>query len=118
VDLFAPVFFVAVGAEVDVKFLNPFVAENRTGLLLALVLTVVGFLGKFLAGYCAWGGVRRAFVGAGMVPRGEVGLIFASIGRQTGALPPPVFVAVVIAVFATTFLAPPMLKALAPKAGR
>ena len=115
VDLFAPVFFVAVGAEVDVKFLNPFVAENRTGLLLALALTAVGFLGKFLAGYCAWGGVRRAFVGAGMVPRGEVGLIFASIGRQTGALPPSVFVAVVIAVFATTFLAPPMLKALAPK---
>ncbi|MGH9366699.1 MAG: cation:proton antiporter [Thermoanaerobaculia bacterium] len=115
VDLFAPVFFVAVGAEVDVKLLNPLVAENRPALLLALALTAVGFLGKFLAGFCAWGGVRRAFVGAGMVPRGEVGLIFASLGRQTGALPPPVFVAVVIAVFATTFLAPPMLKALAPR---
>ena len=49
-----------------------------------------------------------------MVPRGEVGLIFASIGKQTGALPPGVFVALVIAVFATTFLAPPLLKALAP----
>jgi Na+:H+ antiporter len=115
VDLFAPVFFVAVGAEVDVKLLNPFVAENRPALLLAAALTVVGFLGKFLAGFCAWGKVRRPFIGAGMVPRGEVGLIFASIGRSTGALAPRVFVAVVIAVFATTFLAPPMLKALAPK---
>ncbi len=115
VDLFAPVFFVAVGAEVDVKRLDPFVAENRPALLLALALTAVGFLGKFLAGYCAWGKVRRAFIGAGMVPRGEVGLIFASLGRQTGALPSGPFVAVVIAVFATTFLAPPLLQALAPK---
>jgi Kef-type K+ transport system membrane component KefB len=115
VDLFAPVFFVAVGAQVDVKFLNPLVAENRPSLLLAAALTVVGFLGKFLAGFCVWGRVRRAFIGAGMVPRGEVGLIFASIGRETGALEPRVFVAVVIAVFATTFLAPPLLKALAPR---
>ncbi len=115
VDIFAPVFFVAVGAQVDVKLLNPLVAENRAALLLALGLTTVGFLGKFLAGFCAWGPVRRAFIGAGMVPRGEVGLIFAALGRQTGALPPRIFIAVVIAVFATTFLAPPMLKALAPK---
>ena len=117
VDLFAPVFFVAVGAQVDVKLLNPVAAENRPALLLAAGLTVVGFLGKFLAGFCAWGKIRRAFVGAGMVPRGEVGLIFASMGRATGAFEPRVFVAVVIAVFATTFLAPPLLKALAPKKG-
>lgn len=115
VDIFAPVFFVYVGAQVNVAYLNPLVAENRSALLLALGLTVVGFLGKFAAGWAAWGKVRRAFIGAGMVPRGEVGLIFASIGRATGALPEPVFVAVVLTVFATTFLAPPLLKALAPK---
>jgi hypothetical protein len=53
-----------------------------------------------------------------MIPRGEVGLIFAQIGRQNGALPEPVFVAVVIAVFATTFLTPPLLKALSPAPAR
>jgi Kef-type K+ transport system membrane component KefB len=116
VDIFAPVFFVYVGTEVDVKLLNPFVAENRPALLLGLLLTVIGFLGKFAAGYCAWGKVRRAFIGAGMVPRGEVGLIFASVGLATKALPDRVFVAVLVAVFATTFVAPPMLKALRPKA--
>src|SRR5262245_36661298 len=79
VDIFAPVFFVYVGAEVDVRLLNPAVAENRPALLLGLGLTIVGFLGKFLAGFCAWGNVRRPFIGAGLVPRGEVGLIFASI---------------------------------------
>jgi Kef-type K+ transport system membrane component KefB len=116
VDIFAPVFFVYVGTEVDVKLLNPFVAENRPALLLGLLLTVIGFLGKFAAGFCAWGKVRRSFIGAGMVPRGEVGLIFASVGLATKALPDRVFVAVLVAVFATTFVAPPMLKALRPKA--
>ena len=115
VDIFAPVFFVYVGAEVNVKLLDPFVAENRPALLLGLLLTVVGFLGKFAAGFCAWGKVRRAFIGAGMVPRGEVGLIFASVGLATRALPDRVFVAVLVAVFATTFVAPPLLKVLRPK---
>jgi len=115
VDVFAPVFFVAVGAQVDIGYLNPAVAGNRPALLLALALILVGALGKFAAGFSAWGNVRRAFIGAGMVPRGEVGLIFAQIGKQNGALPEPVFVAVVLAVSATTFLAPPLLKALSPR---
>ncbi len=115
VDIFAPVFFVYVGAEVNVKLLNPSVAENRPALLLGLLLTVIGFLGKFAAGFCAWGKVRRSFIGAGMVPRGEVGLIFASVGLASKALPDRVFVAVLVAVFATTFVAPPLLKVLRPK---
>ncbi len=115
VDIFAPVFFVYVGAEVNVKLLNPALAANRPALLLGLLLTVVGFAGKFAAGFCAWGGVRRAFIGAGMVPRGEVGLIFASLGLATKALPDRVFVAVLVAVFATTFVAPPLLKVLRPR---
>ena len=114
VDVFAPVFFVTIGAQVGVGYLNPFVAGNRSALFLALGLIVVGVLGKFAAGFSAWGGVRRSFIGAGMVPRGEVGLIFAKIGRESGALPDPVFVAVVLAVFATTFLTPPLLAALSP----
>ncbi len=115
-DVFAPVFFVYVGAEVDVRLLNPAVAANRPALLLGLLLTVVGFAGKFAAGFCAWGKVRRAFIGAGMVPRGEVGLIFASLGLATKALPDRVFVALLVAVFATTFVAPPLLKVLRPRA--
>jgi Kef-type K+ transport system membrane component KefB len=116
VDIFAPVFFVYVGAEVNVKLLNPLVAENRPALLLGLLLTVIGFLGKFAAGFCAWGKVRRSFIGAGMVPRGEVGLIFASVGLSSGALSESVFVSVLVAVFLTTFVAPPLLKILRPRA--
>jgi Kef-type K+ transport system membrane component KefB len=116
VDIFAPIFFVFVGAQVDVRLLNPAVAENRPALALGLALTAIGFFGKFAAGFCAWGGVRRAFIGAGMVPRGEVGLIFASFGLATKALPDRVFVALLVAVFATTFVTPPLLKALRPTA--
>jgi Kef-type K+ transport system membrane component KefB len=115
VDTFAPVFFVYVGAQVDVRLLNPAVAENRPALYLGLGLTIIGFLGKFAAGFCAWGKVRKAFIGAGMVPRGEVGLIFASLGLAEKALPEGVFVAVLFAVFATTFVAPPLLKLLKPR---
>jgi Kef-type K+ transport system membrane component KefB len=115
VDVFAPIFFVSIGAQLDVARLNPFNPDNRVPLLVALALTVAGVLGKFAAGFCAWGRVRRAFIGAGMIPRGEVGLIFASIGKQTGSLPPELFAAVVLAIFATTFLAPPLLKALRPR---
>jgi Kef-type K+ transport system membrane component KefB len=115
VDIFAPIFFVYVGAEVDVRLLNPAVPENRGALLLGLGLTLIGFVGKFAAGFCSWGKVRRAFIGAGMVPRGEVGLIFASLGLASKALPDRVFLAVLVAVFATTFVAPPLLKFLRPK---
>ena len=115
VDVFAPVFFVSIGAQVNLQYLNPAVAENRQALVLALGLIVVGVLAKFAAGFASWGRVRRTFVGAGMIPRGEVGLIFAQIGKQNGALPEPVFIAVVIAVFATTFVTPPLLKALRPR---
>lgn len=112
VDVFAPLFFVSVGAQVDVRLANPFPPENRAALVLALGLTAVGFAGKFAAGFVSGRGTRHAVIGAGMVPRGEVGLVFASVGRASGALSPPVFVAVVLTVFATTFLAPPLLKAL------
>ncbi|MEO8431421.1 MAG: cation:proton antiporter [Acidobacteriota bacterium] len=114
VDVFAPLFFVVVGAQVDVRFLNPLTPSNRTVLLLALGLTAVGFVGKFAAGFVSGRGTRHAFVGAGMVPRGEVGLVFASVGRASGALSPGLFAAVVLAVFGTTFLAPPLLKRLVP----
>ncbi len=114
VDVFAPIFFIAVGAQIEIAHLDPRSAGNRTILLLALGLTVIGFAGKFAAGFFAGRRVRRAFVGAGMVPRGEVGLIFAAVGRTSGVLGGDVFSAVVLAVFATTLIAPPILKALRP----
>ena len=84
-DFFTPIFFVSVGVAVNVRLFNPLDSANRGTVLLALLGTVVAFVGKFLAGWGAWGkGVNRALIGAGMVPRGEVGLIFATVGKQNG----------------------------------
>lgn len=116
--VFTPFFFVSVGGNLDVGLLNPARPGAGTVLLLAAVLTALGILGKVAAGWAApWDRFRRLVVGVGMVPRGEVGLIFAEMGRRSGVLSTEVFGAVLLTVMATTFVAPPALKALFARGG-
>ena len=112
-SIFAPIFFVSVGASVNLGLLDP-TREGAAGILgVAAVLTVLAMLGKLAAGWAApWVRFRRLLVGVGMIPRGEVGLIFADIGRRAGILNEAVFGAILLMVMATTFVAPPALKAL------
>jgi Na+:H+ antiporter len=112
-SIFAPVFFVSVGASVNLRLLDP-TREGAAGVLgMAAVLTLLAIVGKLAAGWAApWLRFRRLVVGVGMVPRGEVGLIFADIGRRAGILSEAVFGAILLMVMATTFVAPPGLKAL------
>ncbi|UCG86882.1 MAG: cation:proton antiporter [Gemmatimonadota bacterium] len=110
-DIFTPIFFLSIGAEFDVGLLNPMVAENLPVLGLGLSLFVIAVLGKVAAGWAApWRRFNRLAVGIGMIPRGEVGLIFANIGLATGVLSRPLFGAIIIMVIGTTFIAPPLLK--------
>ena len=103
--LFAPVFFVLMGMQVNLKtFL-----ETQT-IWLAIVFTVVAIIGKLLSGLPAGKGVDRLVVGIGMIPRGEVGLIFASIGKGLGVIGDDVFSAIVIMVIVTTLISPIVLK--------
>jgi Kef-type K+ transport system membrane component KefB len=112
-SIFTPIFFVSVGASVDLRLLVPGSPEARGTLVIAAVLTLLAILGKLAAGWAApWAPVRRLVVGVGMVPRGEVGLIFADIGRRSGILGNEVFAAVLLMVMVTTFVAPLGLKAL------
>ena len=112
-SIFTPIFFVSVGAAVNLRLLDP-TREGAAGLLgVAGTLTVLAIIGKIAAGWAApWVPFRRLVVGVGMVPRGEVGLIFADIGRRAGILNEAVFGAILLTVMATTFVAPPALKAL------
>ena len=105
---FVPIFFVAVGAAVDVRsFL-----DGRT-LLIGGVLIVAAIVGKVAAGFAPfWFKGRKLVVGVGMVPRGEVGLIFAQTGLAAGVLDSALFSAVTLMVMVTTLIAPPALKAL------
>jgi Kef-type K+ transport system membrane component KefB len=74
--------------------------------------------GKLIGGAIgAWGAAKgypplrsALIVGTGMVPRGEVGLIIAGIGRAQGVIPDPIFSALIIMSIVTTLLAPPVLK--------
>ena len=69
------------------------------------------------AGYAPfWFRGRKALIGAGMIPRGEVGLIFAQMGRSVGLLDEGLYAALTVVVLVTTFVAPPLLKYLAPPA--
>lgn len=117
-SIFTPIFFVSVGASVNLGLLNP-AREGATGILaVAATLTVLAVIGKIAAGWAApWVRFRRLVVGVGMVPRGEVGLIFADIGRRSGVLDEAVFGAVLLMVMATTFVAPPALKGLFGSSG-
>lgn len=112
-SIFTPIFFVSVGASVNLGLLNP-AREGGAGLLgMAAALTALAIVGKVAAGWAApWVRFRRLVVGVGMVPRGEVGLIFADIGRRAGVLNEAVFGAVLLMIMATTFVAPPGLKVL------
>jgi Kef-type K+ transport system membrane component KefB len=102
---FVPIFFASVGAAVDVRaMLHP------SSLTLGGALLVVGIASKFVAGYAPfWVPMRYALVGAAMVPRGEVGLIFARMGLATAVLTPELFGALMVMVIGTTFVAPPWL---------
>jgi Kef-type K+ transport system membrane component KefB len=117
-SIFTPIFFVSVGASVNVSLLDP-TRPGAAGILsVAGALTVLAVLGKVAAGWAApWIPFRRLVVGVGMIPRGEVGLIFADIGRRAGILNEAVFGAVLLMVMATTFVAPPGLKLLFGRSG-
>ena len=111
--IFAPIFFVSVGAAVDLSVLDPSRPDSGGILTIAVVLTTLAIIGKIVAGWAApWEPARRIVIGVGMIPRGEVGLIFADIGRRAGILGGEVFSAILIMVMATTFIAPIGLKLL------
>ncbi|MGK7947528.1 MAG: cation:proton antiporter [Xenococcaceae cyanobacterium] len=111
-DILVPIFFVSVGARVDLSVLNPTSADNRQGLIIAAFLIVVAVIGKVITGWSIFGKekINRLAIGIGMIPRGEVGLVFAGIGAASGVLDKPLQAAIIIMVILTTFVAPPLLR--------
>jgi Kef-type K+ transport system membrane component KefB len=112
VGLFATVFFVLVGAGMDLSVINPSDPEARSALVIAAFLFVVAVIGKVVAGWAVFGKepTNRLVVGLGMMPRGEVGLIFLGLGTASGLLSPGLEAAILLMVIGTTFLAPVLLR--------
>ena len=102
---FVPIFFASVGAAVDVSTFG-----DIKVLTIGAALIAVGVVGKFLAGYSPfWFSGRKSLIGIAMIPRGEVGLIFARMGLATGALTAHLYSAIAMMVLVTTLITPPLL---------
>ena len=104
---FVPVFFVLTGMQVNLTAL----ADPKV-VAVALGITVAAVVGKLAAGFVAGKGMNPWLVGWGMVPRGEVGLIFAMVGKKLGVMSEAMFSVIVIMVILTTLLTPPILTVL------
>lgn len=102
---FVPIFFASVGAAIELGTLG-----DARVLAIGAALIAVGVAGKFIAGYApVWFKGDKKLIGIAMIPRGEVGLIFARMGLATGALTSQLYSAVALMVLVTTFLTPPLL---------
>ena len=112
VGLFATVFFVLVGAGMDLSVINPSDPEARSALVIAGFMFVVAIIGKVVAGWAVFGKQKtnHLVVGLGMLPRGEVGLIFLGLGTAANLLSPGLEAAILLMVIGTTFLAPVLLR--------
>lgn len=110
--IFVPLFFVMTGMSVKIETLF-----NLSVLGIALGITAAAVIGKYISGYAA-GRVNKPVVGFGMVPRGEVGLIFAATGKALGLVNEQVFSVIVIMVVLTTLLTPPILTLLLKQKGK
>lgn len=103
--ILAPIFFMLIGIQVKIEtFFNWHV------ILIACGLIVAAIFGKLLSGLGANAKADRLLIGIGMLPRGEVGLVFASIGRTIGVISDDLFSAIILMVIVTTLVAPPWLK--------
>lgn len=112
-DMLVPIFFVVVGAKTDLSVLNPAVPSNREGLIIAAFLIVVAIVGKVVTGLTVFGAgpeINKLSIGVGMIPRGEVGLVFAGVGSESGVLSESLDAAIIMMVILTTFIAPPLLR--------
>ncbi len=105
-QLFAPVFFVIAGAGVvlgslfDVKILP-----------IVVIVSIIAISGKIIAGIGAWNvKASKLAIGIGMIPRGEVGLIFASFGLANGLIKGDLYSALILVIMITTFITPTLLK--------
>jgi Kef-type K+ transport system membrane component KefB len=104
-SLVVPLFFVWIGIQVKLETL-----PDRKVLAVGLALTVVAIVGKVVSGFASPQSMKRLAVGFGMMPRGEVGLVFAGAGKTLGVVDDQLFSAIVLLVMVTTLLAPPALR--------
>lgn len=110
IHLFTPIFFVSIGLSLNLREIDWSSSFIWT---FSLTLFVLAMLGKLVGGLVSGEkGLRAAIVGLAMSPRGEVGLIFAELGRTSGIMTGEIYAATIIVIVFTTFLPPLIIKSL------
>ena len=103
--ILAPIFFVLVGLQVNLTTIG-----NVKTMLTGLIITAVAVAGKLASSLAVRNGANRLIVGAGMLPRVEVALIVASMGKSLGVLDDALFSVIIAVVLLTVLMTPPLLK--------
>src|SRR3989338_46454 len=104
-DLFVPIFFIMAGASMDIRLLF-----KLQTLIITILVLIIALISKVVAGLAVIKTkVSRLIVGIGMIPRGEVGLIFASYGLSNAIFSTQIYSELVVVIMLTTLIAPPLL---------
>ncbi|WP_024955883.1 cation:proton antiporter [Sulfurospirillum arcachonense] len=109
IQLFTPIFFVMVGLSMNLKVLD---LTSGDFWIMSAVFLIIAVLGKYIGAYfitqkCA---SNKMLIGISMIPRGEVGLIFAEIGRINGILNNEIYAVLIFVIIITTIVPPFLLK--------
>lgn len=109
IQIFTPIFFVMVGLSMDLRVID---FSSSSFWIMGLSFVSLAFISKFIGAFfiiqkCAR---NNAIIGISMIPRGEVGLIFAEMGRVNGILPNEIYAMLIFVIIATTIIPPFLLK--------
>ncbi|WP_331775461.1 cation:proton antiporter [Sulfurospirillum sp. 1612] len=109
IQIFTPIFFVMVGLSVNLRVID---FTSTSFWIMGLSFISIAFISKFLGAFfiiqkCA---KNNALIGISMIPRGEVGLIFAEMGRVSGILPNEIYAMLIFVIIITTIVPPFLLK--------
>jgi len=116
IHLFTPIFFVSVGLSLNLREID---WSSTFIWTFSLSVFALAMLGKLIGGLVSGEkGLRALIVGLAMSPRGEVGLIFAELGRTSGIMNAELYAATVIVIVFTTFLPPLVIKELYRRYGQ
>lgn len=109
IQIFTPIFFVMVGLSMDLRVID---FSSWTFWLLSISFSVIAFLSKFAGAFFIFQKCikNNAIIGVSMIPRGEVGLIFAEMGRVNGVLPNDIYAMLIFVIVMTTVIPPFILK--------
>ncbi|CAA6823040.1 MAG: GerN [uncultured Sulfurovum sp.] len=108
-QMFTPIFFVMVGLSMNLRVID---FSSPKFWLLAVVFLLIAIIGKYIGVFLLknTSTIKKALIGISMVPRGEVGLIFAEVGRVNGILDNQIYAVLIFVIIVTTVVPPFLLK--------